>query len=58
MVLREKKSPNGEKEDTEPFIYVQFYAQWAARGGLAAVHTHTGMSTCLYICACVWVGIL
>lgn len=53
MLLREKKSPNGEKEDTEPFIYVQFYAQWAARGRLASVSTHTGMSTCLYIHACV-----
>lgn len=53
VLLREKKSPNGEKEDTEPFIYVQFYAQWAARGRLASVSTHTGMSTCLYIHACV-----
>ena len=53
MLHGEKKSPNGAKEDTEHFIYLQFYPEWAARDVLASAHTHTGMSTCLYIGA--WV---
>lgn len=28
----DKKSPNGEKESTEHFIYIQFYPEWVAEG--------------------------